>query len=78
VGRLQIECFYDTFIGPRDITFHRDLDIVAGMTVIRDLDLEVALSAAQSMTIPAVLRYDLTPATHCRSRSYAHIGIFRP
>lgn len=30
VGPDQIGRFYDTFIGPRDITFHRDLDIVHG------------------------------------------------
>ncbi len=29
-----------TFIGPRDITFHRDLDIVSGTVVLRDLELE--------------------------------------
>ncbi len=26
VGHAQIGRFFDTFIGPRDITFHRDLD----------------------------------------------------
>src|SRR6185312_15118959 len=45
VGREQIGRFYDTFIGPRDITFHRDLDIVRGTTVIRDLLLEVAMGS---------------------------------
>ncbi len=59
VGYRQIERFYDTFIGPRDVVFHRDLDIVSGSTVIRDLDLEVSLLPSLSMTIPAVLRYDL-------------------
>ncbi|HXL61153.1 MAG TPA: ketosteroid isomerase family protein, partial [Mycobacterium sp.] len=41
IGHAEIGRFYDTFIGPRQITFHRDLDIVAGTTVIRDLTLEV-------------------------------------
>jgi hypothetical protein len=59
VGHTQIGRFYDTFIGPRDITFHRDLDIVAGTTVLRDLELEVSMGAAVTMRIPAVLRYDL-------------------
>jgi len=62
VGHGEIGRFYDTFIGPRDIVFHRDLDIVHGAAVIRDLDLEVTMRSAGSgvtMTIPAFLRYDL-------------------
>jgi len=58
-GPVEIGRFYDTFIGPRNIAFHRDLDIVRGSSVIRDLDLEVAMGAAVTMTIPAFLRYDL-------------------
>ena len=59
VGPVQIGRFYDTFIGPRDIAFHRDLDVVRGSSVLRDLDLEVAMGSAVTMTIPAFLRYDL-------------------
>ncbi|ORB73582.1 ketosteroid isomerase family protein [Mycobacterium scrofulaceum] len=59
VGHQQIGRFYDTFIGPRDITFHRDLDIVLGAVVLRDLELEVAMGSAVTMFIPAFLRYDL-------------------
>jgi len=59
VGYDQIYSFYDTFIGPRDIKFHRDLDIVNGHTVVRDLELEVAMGSAVTMYIPAFLRYDL-------------------
>jgi hypothetical protein len=59
VGPAEISRFYDTFIGPRDIVFHRDLDVVHGPTVVRDLDLEVAMGSALTMTIPAFLRYDL-------------------
>jgi hypothetical protein len=33
VGHTQIGRFYDTFIGPRQITFHRDADIVSGTSV---------------------------------------------
>ena len=58
-GPVEIGRFYDTFIGPRDIAFHRDLDIVRDSSVIRDLDLEVAMGSAVTMTIPAFLRYDL-------------------
>ncbi|MCV7425529.1 ketosteroid isomerase family protein [Mycobacterium montefiorense] len=62
VGRVEIGNFYDTFIGPRDITFHRDLDIVVGTVVLRDLELEVAMGSAVTMYIPAFLRYDLREA----------------
>lgn len=59
IGPDQIGRFYDTFIDPRDITFHRDLDIVCGTVVVRDLELEVAMGTAVTMHIPAFLRYDL-------------------
>jgi Nuclear transport factor 2 (NTF2) domain len=59
VGTAAIARFYDTFIGPRDITFHRDVDIVVGTTVIRDLELEVKMPSTLTMRIPAYLRYDL-------------------
>jgi hypothetical protein len=62
VGHEQICRFYDTFIGPRDIKFHRDLDIVFGTVVLRDLELEVAMGSAVTMYIPAFLRYDLREA----------------
>ncbi len=59
VGHERIGRFYDTFIGPRDIKFHRDLDIVFGTVVLRDLELEVTMGSAVTMYIPAFLRYDL-------------------
>jgi hypothetical protein len=59
LGTAAIERFYDTFIGPRDITFHRDVDIVVGTTVIRDLELEVKMASTLTMRIPAYLRYDV-------------------
>jgi hypothetical protein len=62
VGRVQIDKFYDTFIGPREITFHRGIDIVFGATVLRDLELEVSMGSAVTMYIPAFLRYDLREA----------------
>jgi hypothetical protein len=57
-GRTAITRFYDTFIGPRDITMHRDVDIIVGSTVIRDLELEV-VAAGLTMRFPAYLRYNL-------------------
>lgn len=62
LGTAQIGRFYDTFIGPRDITFHRHLDIVFGTAVLRDLDLEVVMGPSVTMRIPAFLRYDLREA----------------
>jgi hypothetical protein len=62
IGREQIALFYDTFIAPRDIKFHRDLDIVSGSVVLRDVELEVAMGSAVTMYIPAFLRYDLRDA----------------
>jgi antitoxin (DNA-binding transcriptional repressor) of toxin-antitoxin stability system len=58
-GLLAIGRFYDTFIGPRDIAFDRDVDIVSGSTVIRDLTLEVGMLSGLTLRIPAYLRYDL-------------------
>lgn len=59
VGPAQIARFYETFIGPRDITFHPEVDIARDSTVVRDLELEVAMGPAVTMNIPAFLRYDL-------------------
>ncbi|CAM3272584.1 transporter [Mycobacterium intermedium] len=59
VGTDQIGRFFDTFIAPRDITFHRDLDIVSGQTVLRDVELEVSMGSGVTVSIPALLRYDL-------------------
>lgn len=61
-GHDEIARFYDTFIGPRDIVFHRDHDVVVGEAVIRDLTLEVRMAASSTMLIPAYLRYDVTAA----------------
>lgn len=57
-GPAALTRFYDTFIEPRAITFHRDVDIVVGHTVLRDLELEVSLGAVM-LRIPAYLRYDV-------------------
>jgi Nuclear transport factor 2 (NTF2) domain len=59
VGTAEISRFYDTFIGPRQIAFHRDFDVVYSPAVLRDVALEVVMSSAVTMTIPALLRYDL-------------------
>lgn len=58
-GPVALGRFYDTFIGPRTITFRRDADIVVGNAVVRDLELEVAMAPELVMRIPAYLRYDV-------------------
>lgn len=60
-GPTEIDRFYATFIAPREITFHPGADLVVDDTVVRDLELEVRMSDAVTMRIPAVLRYDLAP-----------------
>jgi len=71
-GHPELERFYDTFIGPRDITFHRDTDVVVGATVVRDLELEVRMSADLVMRIPAYLRYDVDVEAMKIARLQAH------
>jgi Nuclear transport factor 2 (NTF2) domain len=58
-GRASIGRFFDTFIGPREIAYHRDVDIVVGPTVIRDGVLEAKMAPAFTMRVPVYLRYDL-------------------
>ncbi|OBA79626.1 MULTISPECIES: nuclear transport factor 2 family protein [Mycobacteriaceae] len=59
VGHRAIGQFYDTFIGPRTIVFHRDADIVLGNTVVRDLELEVHMGSTVQLRIPVYLQYDV-------------------
>ena len=58
-GRARIERFYDTFIGPREITFHRHADVVTAQTVVLDVTIEARMSDSVTMMIPAFVRYDL-------------------
>jgi hypothetical protein len=51
--------FYDTFIGPRDIRYHPDVDIVVGPTVVRDGELEVTMASMLALRVPVYIRYDL-------------------
>jgi hypothetical protein len=58
-GRSAIERFYDTFIGPRDVRYHSDVDIVVGPTVVRDGELEVTMASTLTLRVPIYIRYDL-------------------
>jgi hypothetical protein len=57
-GAAEIGRFFDTFIGPRAVDFHPDVDLVSGSTVIRDGVLETALGSV-GLTVPIYIRYDL-------------------
>lgn len=59
-GVAAIGRFYDTFIGPRDIRYHPDVDIVVGLTVVRDGELEVTMASTLTLRVPVYIRYDLT------------------
>jgi hypothetical protein len=54
-----LERFYDTFIAPNEIKFHVEQDIVAGNTVIRDLEIEIVMSEALEVSVPMHLFYEL-------------------
>jgi hypothetical protein len=58
-GIAAIGRFYDTFIGPRVIRFHPDVDIVVGHTVVRDGELEVTMASTLTLRVPVYIRYDL-------------------
>src|SRR5690242_15273069 len=58
LGPGAIGAFFDTFIGPRHITYRPDADIVAGSTVVRDGELEIAMGPVQ-LRVPVYIRYDL-------------------
>ena len=58
-GVAAIGRFYDTFIGPRDIRYHPDVDIVVGQTVVRDGELEVTMASTLTLRVPIYIRYDL-------------------
>ena len=59
VGHEQIGRFYDTFIAPRQIIFHRDVDVAVGTAVVRDLMLEIVMAPGVTLNVPMHLRYDL-------------------
>lgn len=58
-GRVAIGHFYDTFIGPREIAYELDADVVVGTTVLRDLTLVIGMSSTLTMRVPAYIRYDM-------------------
>jgi hypothetical protein len=59
IGLEEIGRFYDTFIAPRQIIFHRDVDVAVGAAVVRDLKLEIVMAPEVRLDVPMHLRYDL-------------------
>lgn len=59
LGTAAIGRFYDTFIGPRAISFRPEGDIVVDTTVIRDVELVISMTAALTLRVPTFIRYDL-------------------
>jgi len=59
-GAGPIERFYDTFIGPNEITFHVAHDIVAGPLVVRDLEIELVMAEGVTVRVPMHLVYEIT------------------
>lgn len=59
VGTAAIGRFFDTFIAPNTIAFDVQNDVVAGMSVLRDLTVHTTMSTGVTMHIPMHLRYDL-------------------
>jgi hypothetical protein len=60
-GHGAIGLFYDTFIGPRDITYRPDADVVTGSTVVRDGELDIVMGAVD-LRVPVYIRYDVRDA----------------
>ena len=52
--------FYETFIAANQITFHVDHDVVCTGAVVRDLDIEIAMSDKVRVRVPMHLLYELT------------------
>lgn len=57
-GRRAIGRFFDTFIGPREVTYRPDVDVVSGSTVLRDGVLEAGLGSI-ALRVPIYIRYDI-------------------
>lgn len=58
-GREAIERFYDTFIAPNALSFAVEHDVVCGMTVMRDLNIDTTMSTGAKLSVPMHLRYEL-------------------
>lgn len=58
-GRARLGQFYETFIAPNRIRFRINCDVVAGLHVMRDLTIEIAMSDQVTVHVPVHLLYEL-------------------
>ena len=58
-GNAPLMRFYNTFIAPYEIIFHVDRDVVEGLLVVRDLTIEIRMSARVRVHVPMHLMYEL-------------------
>lgn len=58
-GKGPLSRFFDTFIAPNTIVFHVRRDIVCHETVVRDLDIEIAMGPVVRVSVPMHLVYEL-------------------
>ena len=58
-GNGPLGRFYDCFIAPMQIVFHVDRDIVCGLSVVRDLTIEIRMSPRITLRVPMHLHYEL-------------------
>ncbi len=59
-GQSPLGRFYETFIAKNEIRFHVEHDVVCAGAVVRDLDIEIRMSAKVSVRVPMHLLYELT------------------
>ena len=72
-GPGAIGLFYDTFIGPRSITYRPDADVVTGSTVVRDGELDIVMGAVD-LCVPVYIRYDVVDS--CGELKIAALSAF--
>lgn len=58
-GNGPLQRFHSTFIAPYEIIFHVDRDVVVGCRVVRDLTIEIRMSAKVVVHVPMHLVYEL-------------------
>lgn len=51
--------FFDTFIKPMQLVFHVDQDVVCGMSVVRDMTIEIKMSPKVTVYAPMHAHYEL-------------------
>lgn len=73
-GNGALSRFYESFIAPNKIAFDVRQDIVCGLHVARDLNINIEMSPQVNVTVPMHLIYELRPSgdTYKVARLAAH------